>query len=212
MKHIFPKIILAVGLGGAAFSAQAVSYICKVNGGIVFSEKRISNQCEESHVDGTAQVPAEEAARAVPEKINLKEAPGKAAPDVSDIKILPQAVQGSVTNSADAANPTMDIKLRSGETSAVDLNSARKRAAELNRKAKIIPAPVAKLPPVKPKQLGRKQILQNEVRNEQAALARVKAQLNVARKKGDQAKISRLTQAVSDREANIRAIQAEINR
>lgn len=151
--------------------------------------------------------------------MDLKEAPGSAAPDVSDIKILPQATSGSVTNSAEAANPRMNIKLRNGndasgrKTSAGDLKSAQARAAELNRKAKIIHAPVINAPVAKPKpQLTRKQILQNEIRNEQAALARAKVQLNVARKKGDQAKISRLNQAVRDREANIRAIQGEMKR
>jgi putative periplasmic protein len=54
--------------------------------------------------------------------------------------------------------------------------------------------------------------LENEVRNEQVALVRAQAQLNVAKKKGDQAKISRLTQAVNDRQANIRAIESEMKR
>lgn len=219
MKPIFQKLILALGLSTAAMSAQAVTYICKVDGGIVFSEKKIGNQCEESHTDGAAQVTPEEATKALPEKVDLKEEPGSAAPDVSDIKILPQTISGSVTNSAEAANPRMNIKLRNGndtagrKTSAGDLKSAQARAAELNRKAKIIHAPVISAPAAKQKpQLTRKQILQNEIRNEQAALARAKVQLNVARKKGDQAKISRLNQAVRDREANIRAIQGEMKR
>ncbi|WP_416192004.1 hypothetical protein [Neisseria sp. CCUG12390] len=215
MRLIFQKLILTFFLSIVAMSAQAVTYICKVDGGIVFTEKRIGDQCEESHTDGTAQVSAEDAAQVFPERPNLKEAPGSAAPDVNDIKILPQVTAGSVTNSAEAANPRMNIKLRNGssKTSAVNLRSARARAAELNRRAKIIPTPTIAAPSVKPKQqLTRKQILQNEVRNEQAAFARAKAQLNVARKKGDQAKISRLSQVVRDREANIRAIQAEINR
>ena len=219
MKLIFQKLILALSLSTAAMSAQAVTYICKVDGGIVFTEKRIGTQCEESHTNGAAQVAPEEATKALPEKVDLKEAPGSAATDVSDIKILPQATSGSVTNSAEAANPRMNIKLRNGndtsgrKTSAGDLKSAQARAAELNRKAKIIHAPVINAPVAKPKpQLTRKQILQNEIRNEQAALARAKVQLNVARKKGDQAKISRLNQAVRDREANIRAIQGEMKR
>ncbi|WP_416189791.1 hypothetical protein ACM67B_01080 [Neisseria sp. CCUG17229] len=218
MKLIFQKLILALSLSTAAMSAQAVTYICKVDGDIVFTEKKIGTQCEESHPNGAAQVVPEEANKILPEKVDLKEAPGSAVPDVSDIKILPQATSGSVTNSAEAA-PRMNIKLRNGhdtsgrKTSAGDLKSAQARAAELNRKAKIIHAPVINAPVAKPKpQLTRKQILQNEIRNEQAALARAKVQLNVARKKGDQAKISRLNQAVRDREANIRAIQGEMKR
>ena len=214
MKAIFYRLMLVLGLSTTAISAQAVTYICKVDGGIMFTERKIGNQCTESNTDGAAEVPNEEAEKAIPEKVNLKEAPGSAASDVSDIKILPQTSKGSVTNSAMPAQPRMDIKLRNGsKTSAQDLNSAKARAAELNRKARIIPAPVIAAPTVKPKpQLSRKQILQNEVRNEQAALARAKAQLSVAKNKGDQLKINRLTQAVNDREANIRAIQAEIRR
>lgn len=215
MKIIWNKLLLAFSLITVAMSAQAVTYICKSDGGIVFSEKKIGTECEESHADGAAQIPQEVAAQASPEKINLKEAPGSAAPEVNDIKILPQTIGGSVTNSAEAANPRMNVKLRNASriTSAGDLKSAQMRAAELNRRAKIIQAPVIAAPNGKPKQqLSRKQILQNEVRNEQAALARAKAQLNVARKKSDETKISRLSQVVRDREANIRAIQAEINR
>ena len=73
------------------------------------------------------------------------------------------------------------------------------------------PAPVIAAPPARP-QLSRKQILQNEIRNEQAALVREQAQLNVAKSKGDKAKVSRLEQAVRDRQANIRAIQGEMGR
>lgn len=216
MKPIFYRLILAAALGSAAVSAQAVTYICKVDGGIMFTEKKIGNNCTESHTDGAAQVSDEEAAQAVPEKVELKEAPGKAAAEVDDIKILPQANSGTVTNTAEAGRTRMNVRLRkSGQATAdaADLKSAKARAAELNRKAKIIPAPVIAAPAVKSKpQLTRKQILQNEVRNEQSALVRAKAQLNVARKKGDKAKIARLEQAVRDREANIRAIQGEIRR
>ena len=70
----------------------------------------------------------------------------------------------------------------------------------------VIAAPPARV------QLSRKQILQNEIRNEQAALVREQAQLNVAKSKGDKAKVSRLEQAVRDRQANIRAIQGEMGR
>ncbi|MCP1771468.1 hypothetical protein J2T38_000265 [Neisseria perflava] len=221
MKPIVYQMILALGLGTVSLSAQAVSYICKVDGGIVYTDRKIGNHCTESHTDGTADIPTEEAEKAVPEKVNLKEAPGQAAPELSDIKILPRTQSGSVTATENPANPRLDIKLRNGKsptaagaaTGAVDLKSAKERAAELNRKAKIIPAPVIAAPTAKPKpQLTRKQILQNEIRNEQAALARARAQLNVAKKKGDQAKIGRLTQAVKDREANIRAIQGEMSR
>ena len=114
MKPIFYRLILAFGLGSAALSAQA-SYICKVDGNTVFTEKKIGNDCTESHTDGTANVSPEEADRAVPERVNLKEALGEAAPEPGDIKVLPRTTGGSVTNTAEAANPRLDIKLRNGK-------------------------------------------------------------------------------------------------
>lgn len=41
---------------------------------------------------------------------------------------------------------------------------------------------------------------------------RAKVQLNTAAKKGDQAKVTRLTQAVHNRETNIRVIRNEMGR
>lgn len=115
-----------------------------------------------------------------------------------DVKILPTRPSG-VTNTAEAAAPSMNVKLRN------------QPKAKRSNTAPRTPAPVIAPPPPKP-QMTRKQILQNEVRNEQTALVRAKAQLNVARKKGDKAKVSRLEQTVRDREANIRAIQSEMGR
>ncbi|MGN6746949.1 hypothetical protein ACTHUL_12750, partial [Neisseria sp. P0024.S002] len=112
----------------------------------------------------------------------------------------------SVTNTAEAANPRLDVRLRNQP----DTKAAKARAAEMNRKAKILPAPVVSAP-AKP-QMSRKQILQKEVRNEQAALARAQSQLAAARRQGDQAKINRLTRDVSDRQASIRAMQSEMGR
>ena len=205
MKPIFYRLILAFGLGSAALSAQA-GYICKVDGNAVFTEKKIGNDCTESHTDGTANVSPEEAGRAVPERVDLKEALGEAAPEPGDIKVLPRTTGGSVTNTAEAANPRLDVRLRNQP----DTKAAKARAAEMNRKAKILPAPVVSAP-AKP-QMSRKQILQKEVRNEQAALARAQSQLAAARRQGDQAKINRLTRDVSDRQASIRAMQSEMGR
>ncbi|ASK27062.1 hypothetical protein [Neisseria chenwenguii] len=214
MKTIYTRLLPALILGLTTWQAQAANYICNVDGTPVFTNKKVGKDCTASQTDGTAEISDETAQQAQPEKINLKEPPGEAAPEVDDIKILTSKQSGSVTNSADAANPRLNIKLRKGGTAGTaDLKSAKERAAELNRKAKIIPAPVIAAPAAKSKpQLTRKQILQNEVRNEQAALVRAKAQLSVAQKKGDVAKISRLNQAVKDREANIRAIQGEMRR
>ena len=208
MKPIFLRLILALGLYSAALAAQAEIFICEVDDRAVFTQKKQGKNCTVSKMEGSADVSAEMAASAVPEIVNLKDKPGSAVPEVSDVQVLLSEAENSVTNTADASNPKLDIRLRDG--SLLDAKSAKAKADELNRRAKIVPAPVV-MP--KPKvQLTRNQILQNEIRNEQTALVRAKAQLNVAAKKGDQAKITRLTQAIRDREANIRAIRNEMGR
>ncbi|VTY08855.1 Uncharacterised protein [Neisseria subflava] len=127
----------------------------------------------------------------------------------NDIKILLNGPIGGVTNTAEAANPRLNILLR---------NSIQKRQAKQNsqqdirRKAPIrtIPATIA-VPQPKPKET-RKQVLQGEIRNEQTAIIRLQTQLNAAKQKGDQIKIQQLTRTINDRKANIRAIQGEMSR
>lgn len=114
-----------------------------------------------------------------------------------DIKIDPNAPVTSVTNTADAANPSMEIKLRNQKTKA-----ARRPVIVV---PKVTTAPAQQ-------QMSRHQILQNEIRSEQTALTRAQAQLAVARKKGEQAKIARLERDIRDREASIRAMKAEMKR
>lgn len=216
MKPILSRLMLALTLIGTTYASHAATYICKVDGEVVFTEKKIGSNCTESHTNGAATFSNEEAEKAMPvligtapRKNGAADAAGRdtalSGQDMGDIKILPST--GGVTNTAEAANPSISVKLRNGKTE----KSAQAKAAEMNRKAKIIPSPV--LPAPKPKvQLTRKQILQNEIRNEQTALVRAKAQLSGASKKGDQAKINRLSQVVRDREANIKAIQSEMGR
>ena len=127
----------------------------------------------------------------------------------NDIKILLNGPIGGVTNTAEAANPRLNILLR---------NSIQKRQAKQNSQQYIrhkapvrtIPATIA-APQPKPKET-RKQVLQGEIRNEQTAITRLQTQLNAAKQKGDQIKIQQLTRTINDRKANIRAIQGEMSR
>ncbi|WP_455943306.1 hypothetical protein [Neisseria sp.] len=127
----------------------------------------------------------------------------------NDIKILLNGPIGGVTNTAEAANPRLNILLR---------NSIQKRQAKQNsqqyihRKAPVrtIPSTIA-APQPKPKET-RKQVLQGEIRNEQTAIIRLQTQLNAAKQKGDQIKIQQLTRTINARKANIRAIQGEMSR
>ncbi len=107
-----------------------------------------------------------------------------------DIKIIPRTEVSSKPAS-------LDVKLR---------NQPRKSAGSNNQRAPVITPPPQ---PAKP-QLSRKQILQREIANEQAALVRAQALLAKAKKAGSNTQA--LEQTVRDRQANVRAIQGELNR
>lgn len=196
MKLIVYCLIMVFGFT-VFLPARAATYICNDGGRAVFSTEKIGRNCRLSQMNGISDTwPADALEERQPidqiEQIWEVEQFGT----YDDIKIVPSQRNGSITNTIDAASTPVEIKLR---------NQPRKGS----RKPRV-PAPVV-TEPAKPK-FSRTQILQNEIRNEQTALVRTQAQLNVARKKGEKEKIIRLEQAVRDRQANIRAIQNEMKR
>lgn len=124
----------------------------------------------------------------------------------NDIKILPHIPITSVTNTAEAANPRINIILRNRPGKARASSYSKYKAPVVRTAPVVTPAPKPS-----PKET-RKQILQTEVRNEQAAITRLQTQLNAAKQKGDQIKIQQLTRTINARKANIRAIQGEMSR
>ncbi|MCQ9326262.1 hypothetical protein [Neisseria dentiae] len=197
MKPLFYCITAAL-TALAALPAHAATYICKDGDRAVYSTIKLNAGCTLSQMDGTSNSAPPAGNNAMPTKVEkVWETEQPTAQD--DIKIAPSSRDTTVTNTAEAASPSLQVKIRNA-------NKAKKQAP---RKPIIVPHITAA--PAK-QQLSRNQILQNEIRNEQTALVRTKAQLNVAKKKGDKAKTSRLEQEVRDREASIRAIQAEMKR
>ena len=124
----------------------------------------------------------------------------------NDIKILPHIPITSVTNTAEAANPRLNITLRNHQNKSRSSSYSKYKAPVIRTAPVVTPAPKPS-----PKET-RKQILQTEVRNEQAAITRLQTQLNAAKQKGDQIKIQQLTRTINARKANIRAIQGEMSR
>lgn len=197
MKPLFYCITAAL-TALAALPAHAATYICKDGDRAVYSTIKLNAGCTLSQMDGTSNNAPPAGNNAMPTKVEkVWETEQPTTQD--DIKIAPSSRDTTVTNTAEAASPSLQVKIRNA-------NKAKKQAP---RKPIIVPHITAA--PAK-QQLSRNQILQNEIRNEQAALVRTKAQLNVAKKKGDKAKTSRLEQEVRDREASIRAIQTEMKR
>ena len=124
----------------------------------------------------------------------------------NDIKILPNVPITSVTNTAEAANPRLNITLRNRQNKSRSSSYSKYKAPVIRTAPVVTPAPKPS-----PKET-RKQILQTEVRNEQAAITRLQTQLNAAKQKGEQIKIQQLTRTINARKANIRAIQGEMSR
>lgn len=124
----------------------------------------------------------------------------------SDIKILPNVPITSVTNTAEAANPRINITLRNRQNKSRSSSYSKYKAPVIRTAPVVTPVPKPS-----PKET-RKQILQTEVRNEQAAITRLQTQLNAAKQKSDQIKIQQLTRTINARKANIRAIQGEMSR
>ena len=112
-----------------------------------------------------------------------------------DIKIMPRT-------EVDNKPASLDVKLR---------NQPRKSTTRATQNNGRVRAPVIAPPPAAAKpQLSRKQVLQREIANEQAALVRAQAQLARAQKAGGNTQA--LQQTVRDRQANVRAIQGELRR
>lgn len=234
MTHNLPRLSAALlALWWVSSSQAATTYICQVDGKAAFSTVKVNSTCQASSMDGiSTDVAAEKQAELKPESTEAKDNHAinqKKSQDIlssyDDVVIMPKAAD-MVTNSALAARtssratttaqvapPKLEIKLRKQpKTAAQVAANSKRKTAPMKTAAPIrtaAPAVVLLPPPSKP-QFTRKQILQREISNEHAALARTKAQLEVVRKKGGNT--TPLLQAVRDREANIRAIQGEMNK
>ena len=143
-----------------------------------------------------APTAAPTAAVTAPEAYNSQDSDGitkiwdaSAHGSYDDVKILP-------TTPKSESDAQMNIKLRN------ETNKPSKY------KKPTYTAPVFE-PKSRPK-LTRKQILQNEIKTEQSALAHAKSRLEAAKKSGKGTAIAQHQRAVNDREANIRAIKSEM--
>ena len=189
-------------LGLMTAPVQAAIYICPENGQAVFSSVKTSPSCQESKMDGISEeMPSAAAASEVqvdPQSDTITQIwDNSELGSYDDVKILP-------TTRKPEADTKINVKLRNG-------TQDNKEASQIKKPRIPAPviAPIVAVPKPKP-QLTRKQILQNEIRNEQSALTRAQSRLEAAKKSGNSAAITQLQRAVNDREANIRAIRNEM--
>ena len=233
MTAIVPRLsMICLAMVLATSSQAATTYICQVDGKAAFSTVKVDASCKASSMDGiSTEVAPEKLAELTPENekpnendtLNQKKTK-ELLSSYDDVVIMPKAAE-MVTNSATASRslraqtaqapiPKLEIKLRKQpplNTAQATVNQRNRKAAPVRTVAPIRTpvAAIAYAPPPKP-QFTRQQILQREISNENVALTRTKAQLEAARKKGGNT--TALLQAVRDREANIRAIQGEMNK
>lgn len=200
MNIRYLTLIASTTMAFVATPATAAIYICPVNGQAVFSSVKSSPLCQESQMDGISEELPTPAAASEVQSSQSSDGITKIWDEsefsvYDDIKILPPATPPKPEIEPDAK---VNVKLRN-----------QPKTAPVRNRAPAVVAPVVAVPKPKP-QLTRKQILQREVRNEQAALNRAKARLEAAKKSGNSAAIAQYERAVRDREANIRAMQSEM--
>ncbi len=227
MKPTLPLLLGSLLLAAPLFAQARTNYICVINGKAAYTTEKINNTCQVSEMDGISN-----------EKATKSEVMDKSLLDNSlvlfgssdddfgqaqandndqigkiwqkdqfgsydDVKIMPRTAETPVSGKPAA----LDVKLRNQPT---PTRNGKAPVIVPNMRNMRFPAPVIAPPsqPAKP-QLSRKQILQREIANEQAALIRATAQLAKAQKSGGD--IKSLQQTVRDRQANIKAIQSELS-
>lgn len=146
-----------------------------------------------------------------------------------DVKVLPIAPPTPAQNVANDKTPTekkpndkntsptkVNITLRNQAKTGDNKDKPTAKLPNKNPKGKTpkMPTVVVQLPPPKPAKpvLTRRQVLEQEIARERAALKSAQKQLAAAQKSGNAKQIAKLNAAVRDRELNIRAIESEMKR
>ena len=203
-----PYLGILLGTTLLCHPVQAVTYICKIDGKAAYSSVKINSSCQKSQMDGISEErPKQKAQTGAASDVAVENTDRDDISEIweeatygtyDDIKILPRVSDGPTNSAA----PKLEVKLRNQPKA--PLKTAPAGPVPIRTAA-----PIYNAAPSKPK-LSRNQILQKEIDNERAALARTRGQLELTRQKGGD--IGALKQAVADREANIRAIEREMKR
>lgn len=203
-----PYLGILLGTAFLCHPVQAVTYICKIDGKAAYSSVKINSSCQKSQMDGISEErPKQKVQTGAASDVAVENTDRDDISEIweeatygtyDDIKILPRVSDGPTNSAA----PKLEVKLRNQPKA--PLKTAPAGPAPIRTAA-----PIYNAAPFKPK-LSRNQILQKEIDNERAALARTRGQLELTRQKGGD--IGALKQAVADREANIRAIEREMKR
>lgn len=166
-----------------------------------------------------------------PEKVFSKTPPKPIKNKPAPVKTPPNAIANQIKNEKeridtllrtqkdkDGVKTTTSIAKDKEMVKDKDKNKVNDKNSKTAKSTKTTPAspPVVVVPPTitaQPKPvLTRKQVLEEEIAREKAALKSAKSQLLIAQKRGNMAQIQKLHNMIRDRELNVQAISRELSR
>lgn len=189
----------------------AQTYICLHDGKPVYTTVKLNKSCTPSQMNGIAsasQVAIANTHIQVSSEVALASAsePTKTVPEIIDDQISQIWTKNELGSFDDTVilPPAPKLTITSIP---LKTNVRFPKIANMRHAKPTIAAPV-----VQPPQLTRRQILQQELNREKAALVRTQASLKVAQNKKDSANIQRYETQIRDRQLNIQALEQEIKR
>ncbi len=199
MKFIL-WIVSGLMLSSNTWAEQNESYACLQDGKTLYTTVKINEQCQLLSTGALAANYASESA-SVPQIIDheLTKVWDKNEYGMfNDVVIIPPIPTISVQSDKPKVNDkVMSVNLRKQPTIKTVTRQDLVRLVSL---------------PPKPAMLTRRQILQQEIDREQAALRNAKTQLALAQKSNNATAIARFSAQVKDRQLNLDALQEEMRR
>lgn len=208
-----------------AMPVQAATYICVINGKPVYTTQKVGALCELSDMNGIGEqgksvfAPAPQVSPdvALPSE-NVATLPETHAQEPDDLYHLWHELEYGSYDKVPIA-PALSLPsqpvVKPTVTVAPSKVSSPKKTPVQAASAPIFTPTVPQIQRynrVGVGMLNRRQILQQELQREQAALNIVREQLAAARKRNDTAAVQKYSQALLDREQNVLALTREMKR
>lgn len=227
MKYILNAVCVAIALSACTAlpnGEYAAASDVATASDVVSASEPVSGSQSASDVAQAVEPPTTKVAT---EKTNPKSTETQTTEN--DITVLPVATpktdsdkvaKNTTKNNKNDTNVKLNVTLRNQpktettkKTKTTKITQTTKTTKSTAKTVKMV-KPVVKLPPPPPPKpvLTRRQVLEQEIARERAALQSAKAQLAAAKKSGNAKNIAKLNAAVQDRELNVRAIESEMKR
>ncbi|XXQ67976.1 hypothetical protein ACKLNO_10260 [Neisseriaceae bacterium B1] len=203
IRHTF---LLATLISGFA---QAQTYICIDKGKPIYTTLKLNKTCTVSNIDGIASA-SEPAVISASTLVSSEVALAQASEPAT--QTVPQMIDDEISriwtkNELGSFDDTVILPPAPKVENVSPSIKANVRFPVIRRTAPVVAAPVTR-----PPQLTRRQLLEQELSREKAALSRAQSSLNVARSQKDNASVRRFNAQVRDRQLNIQALEQEMRR